>query len=117
MFVRQLSVARPFNCAGIDFAMLPPREATNSVEIVCEILRPGTASPTDRHSTIDPAYWIPRSTSYSLRCVSDCNLLCMNVWGQSVPEEEMSWRSACGLIHERRNSAAAVSLTGSQQGV
>jgi len=131
MFIRRLADAEPFHCAGIDFGMLLPRDVTNSVEFVLEILKPGIGTPVDQHANFDQVFWIlegegevmvggesvvvgpetvvfiPRSTPHSIHCKSTTNLryLYVNIWGQGIPFVEQSWKQVYLNIHDRRVAA------------
>ncbi|MCX6027027.1 MAG: cupin domain-containing protein [Chloroflexi bacterium] len=132
MFARRLTEVEPFQCAGIDFGMLLPRDVTDSVEIVLAVLKPGMESPVDQHATFDQVFWIiegegdltigaeralvgpqtvafiPRDTPHTIKCVSGSGLkyLYLNVWGKGVPELERLWRKVYLNVHARRTAAA-----------
>jgi mannose-6-phosphate isomerase-like protein (cupin superfamily) len=135
MFVRTLQQAEPFQCAGIDFGMVLPRDITGSVEIVWEELKPGVSTPADKHDHFDQVFWIldgeadvtvgkeqrrvgpqtvvfvPRATQHSVRCLSAGGLryLYMNVWANGIPERDRNWKQIYLDIHSRRVAAGVAS--------
>lgn len=128
MYAKRLEEAEPFECAGIQFGMVLPRDVTGSVEVVWERLEPSMRTPLDQHLSFDQLFFIlkgtgevtvgsetqaiqaatvifiPRATTHSVRCTSDEGLeyLYFNVWRNGVPENEKNWKTIYSVIHHRR---------------
>src|ERR1035441_7598358 len=58
MFIRQFSEGEPFRCAGNEFVMLLPRDATGACEAVLQMVRPGGTTPPNSHETFMQVYLI-----------------------------------------------------------
>jgi mannose-6-phosphate isomerase-like protein (cupin superfamily) len=130
MFARRLDDAEPFECAGIQFGMVLPRNDTGSVEVVWERLEAMECTPSDQHASFDQLFFflkgtaevtvgaetesvgpstvvfIPHGTEHSVRSTSDEGLeyLFFNVWGNGIPETERDWKTVYSLIHDRRSA-------------
>lgn len=128
MYAKHLEEAEPFECAGIQFGMLLPRDITGSVEVVWERLEPFTGTPVDAHPSFDQLFFIlkgkgdvtvgteiqtvqastvvfiPHATTHSVQCTSDEGLeyLYFNVWRNGIPENEKDWKTTYSRIHGRR---------------
>jgi mannose-6-phosphate isomerase-like protein (cupin superfamily) len=128
MYVKNLEEAEPFECAGIQFGMILPRDVTKSVEVVWERLEPSMGTPPDRHSGFDQLFFIlkgtgavtvgtetrqvkpatvvfiPRATEHSVQCTSNegFEYLFFNVWSNGLPDEERDWKAVYTGIHDRR---------------
>jgi len=128
MYAKRLEEAEPFECAGIQFGMVLPRDITGSVEVVWERLEPTTCTPVDQHRSFDQLFFIlkgtgevtvgteiqaieastvvfiPQGTKHSVQCTSDEGLeyLYFNVWRNGVPENEKNWKTIYSVIHDRR---------------
>ena len=128
MYTKRLDEAEPFECAGIQFGMLLPRDITGSVEVVWERLEPSKSTPVDQHLSFDQLFFIlkgsaevtlgdetqavevatviviPRGIKHSVQCTSDKGLeyLYFNVWKNGVPEKEKNWKTIYLGINDRR---------------
>ena len=128
MYTKKLDNAEPFECAGVKFAMVLPRDVTGSVEVVWERLEPFQGTPEDRHQSFDQLFYIlkgtgrvmvgeeteqlepqsivliPQGTRHSIASTSDLGLeyLFINVWKAGIPEKEVDWRVVYSQINDRR---------------
>jgi mannose-6-phosphate isomerase-like protein (cupin superfamily) len=128
MHAMSLEEAEPFECAGIQFRMVLPRDITGSVEVVLERLEPFKGTPVDQHPGFDQLFFIlkgtaevtvgtetravqsatvifiPQATTHSVQCTSDEGLeyLYFNVWKNGIPEKEKNWKTAYSKVHDRR---------------
>jgi mannose-6-phosphate isomerase-like protein (cupin superfamily) len=116
MYVKQFSEGEPFRCAGNDFVMLLPREATNACEVVLQMVRPGATTPSNVHQTFMQVYLIwsgeaeifigsesrrvkapavayipPRTEHWVINLSQDRELhyLYMSVWPDGIPPQEI----------------------------
>ncbi len=134
MFVQPLATAEPFECAGISFRMVLPRNHTRSVEIVWERLEPGVSTPFDKHANFDQVFlvlkgagevtigaetetiaamdtvFVPKGSVHSVRCTSDDGLeyIFINVWPGVIPNTEADWRRVYSQINDRRVAESSV---------
>lgn len=132
MFAQPLATAESFECAGIQFRMVLPRNHTRSVEIVWERLEPCTSTPLDKHASFDQVFFVltgtgevtigmevatvgeqdtvfvPKESPHSVRCTSDKGLeyLFINIWPGTIPNAESDWRQVYSQIHDRRTVRA-----------
>lgn len=128
MYAKRLEEAELFECAGIQFGMVLPRDITGSVEVVWERLEPSKATPVDQHGSFDQLFFIlkgtgivtigtetqavqaatvifiPQAVTHSVECTSDEGLeyLYFNVWRNGIPESEKNWKTVYSVIHHRR---------------
>jgi mannose-6-phosphate isomerase-like protein (cupin superfamily) len=128
MLVKQFSEGEPFRCAGNEFAMLLPREATGACEVVLQMVRPGAATPSNSHDTFMQVYliwsgeaevhiggesarvkapavaFVPRRTEHwvaNLSADRELHYLYMSVWPDGIPREEIEggWKKVyAGII-------------------
>jgi mannose-6-phosphate isomerase-like protein (cupin superfamily) len=130
MYAKNLEEAESFECAGIQFGMMLPRDITGSVEVVWERLAPFENTPVDQHASFDQLFvilkgegevtvgeqtrhvkpstvvLIPQATQHSVRCTSDEGLeyFFFNVWKNGIPPAEKDWKVVYSLIHNRRSA-------------
>jgi mannose-6-phosphate isomerase-like protein (cupin superfamily) len=128
MYVKQFSEGDPFRCAGNEFVMLLPREATSACEVVLQMVRPGATTPSNSHETFMQVYliwngeaeifigsesqrvsapaiaFIPPKTEHwvvNLRQDRELHYLYMSVWPDGIPREEIEggWKTVyAGII-------------------
>jgi quercetin dioxygenase-like cupin family protein len=58
MYVKEFSEGEPFRCAGNEFVMLLPRDATGTCEAVLQMVRSGATTPSNSHDTFMQIYLI-----------------------------------------------------------
>ncbi len=128
MYAKSLEEAELFECAGIQFGMVLPRDVTGLVEVVWERLEPFQSTPSDRHLSFDQMFvvlkgsgevtvgdksksvkpttvvFIPQATPHSVQCTSPEGLeyYFLNIWRNGIPEAEKEWKTVYSLIHDRR---------------
>lgn len=131
MYAKHLEEAEPFECAGIQFGMVLPRDVTGSVEVVWERLEPFQSTPADQHSSFDQLFFIlkgtgevtvgsdtkvvrsstvvfiPQATTHSVQCTSKEGLeyLYFNIWRNGVPDQESDWKAIYSQINHRRSAS------------
>jgi mannose-6-phosphate isomerase-like protein (cupin superfamily) len=134
MYAKNINEAEQFECAGIQFGMMVPRDVTGSLEVVWERLKPFESTPVDRHSSFDQLFvilkgtgevtvgeqkyhikpstvvLIPQGVLHSIRCISEEGLeyYFVNVWKTGIPAAESDWRAAYSSIHDRRTAVQSV---------
>jgi mannose-6-phosphate isomerase-like protein (cupin superfamily) len=130
MSAKNIEEAEPFECAGIQFGMMIPRDVTGSLEVVWERLRPFESTPLDRHASFDQLFiilkgtgevtvgerrydikpstvvLIPQAVLHSVRSTSEEGLdyYFFNIWKTGVPASERDWRTVYSSIHDRRTA-------------
>jgi mannose-6-phosphate isomerase-like protein (cupin superfamily) len=127
MEVRQFSEGEPFRCAGNEFVMLLPRDATGACEAVLQMVRPGGSTPSNSHDTFMQVYLIwkgeaeifmgnesrrvtapaiafipPRTEHWVVNILPDRELhyIYISVWPQGIPQEEFEggWKQVYAKI-------------------
>ena len=129
MFVRSFEEGEPFRCAGNDFVMLLPRDATDCCEVVKQTVRPGGKTPPNAHDTFLQVYLvlsgagvvrigeqsraigapaialIPPKTVHWVENASDqdeLTYLYISVWPEGIPpnEKQGGWRKIYDAVIE-----------------
>jgi mannose-6-phosphate isomerase-like protein (cupin superfamily) len=127
MFIRQFSEGEPFRCAGNEFVMLLPRDATGACEAVLQMVRPGGTTPPNSHETFMQIYlfwsgearvyiggemqqvrapavaFVPARTEHWVEnALADRELhyLYISVWPDGIPAEEREggWKNVYARI-------------------
>jgi mannose-6-phosphate isomerase-like protein (cupin superfamily) len=127
MYVKQFSEGEPFRCAGNEFVMLLPRDATGACEVVLQMVRPGATTPSNSHETFMQVYlvwsgegeifigsesrhvtapavaFIPPRTEHwvtNLSSERELHYLYMSVWPEGIPaaEFEGGWKKVYETI-------------------
>lgn len=115
MLIKQFNEGEPFRCAGNEFVMLLPRDATGACEVVLQMVRPGGITPSNSHDTFMQIYLIwsgeaevfigsesqrvaapamafvpPRTEHWVKNLLPDRELhyLYISVWPDGIPAEE-----------------------------
>jgi mannose-6-phosphate isomerase-like protein (cupin superfamily) len=130
MHIKNFSEGEAFRCAGNDFLMLLPRDATGACEAVLQIVRAGGSTPPNSHETFMQIYLIwsgeaevfiggehrhvvapaaafvpPKTEHWVVNPSPDRELqyLYISVWPNGIPREESEggWRKVyAGIIDE-----------------
>jgi quercetin dioxygenase-like cupin family protein len=127
MYVKQFSEGDPFRCAGNEFVMLLPRDATGACEVVLQMVRPGASTPSNSHDTFMQVYmvwsgeaevfigtesqrvsapaiaFIPPRTEHwvkNLHADHELHYLYISVWPDGIPAEEFDggWKQVYSRI-------------------
>jgi len=128
MYSKQFSEGEPFRCAGNEFVMLLPRDATGPCEVVLQMVRPGSTTRPNSHETFMQVYLVwsgeaevfigsesqrvrapavafvpPRTEHWITNLLPDRELhyLYISVWPDGIPAEEFdgAWRKVyAGII-------------------
>jgi len=127
MFAKQFSDGEYFRCAGNEFLMLLPRDETEACEAVLQTVRPGGATPPNRHETFMQIYLVwsgeanvfigaeskklaapaiafvpPRTDHWVENALADRDLqyLYISVWPHGIPaaESDGGWKKVYGGI-------------------
>ena len=121
MYVKQFSEGEPFRCAGNEFVMLLPRDASGACEVVLQMVRAGATTPANSHDTFMQVYliwsgeaevfianesrrvtapavaFIPPQTEHWVTNLSvdrELHYLYLSVWPKGIPaaESEGGWK-------------------------
>ncbi|HXE08183.1 MAG TPA: cupin domain-containing protein [Acidobacteriaceae bacterium] len=127
MFIQQFSEGEPFRCAGNEFIMLLPREASGACEVVLQMVAPGGTTPPNSHETFQQVYliwsgeaeiflgkesrrvtapavaFVPARTEHWVRNLSahrELHYLYISVWPDGIPAEEIEggWKQVYAKI-------------------